>query len=274
MLSCVVQAFAYDFEVDGIYYDKSGSEATVTYANTNYNSYSGIVTLPAAVTYGGVTYNVTRIGYNAFYNCSGLTSITISSSVTSISAPVFSGCSGLTSIIVASGNTKYDSRENCNAIIKTESNTLIDGCKNTVIPNSVTSIGSGAFEGCTGLTSITIPNSVTSIGTSAFRDCSGLTSITIPSSVKSLVNLTIYNCSGLASITVEEGNTKYDSRENCNAIIETASNRLIAGCKNTVIPNSVTSIKDDAFYGCSGLTSITIPNNVTSIGNSVFENCM
>jgi hypothetical protein len=80
-------------------------------------------------------------------------------------------------------------------------------------------------------------------------------------------------CGNLASIVIEEGNEVYDSRDNCNAIIETATNTLIAGCKNTIIPNSVTSIGEDAFYGCSGLTSITIPNSVTSIGNEAFKNC-
>jgi len=146
----------------------------------------------------------------------------------------------LTSIIVASGNTKYDSRDNCNAIIETSSNRLIAGCKNTIIPNSVTSIGQIAFYGCTGLTSIEIPNSVTRIGDEAFFGCSGLTSITIPNRVTSIGEGAFSDCSGLTSIT---------------------------------IPNSVTSIGDETFFGCSGLTSITIPNSVTSIGNYAFYRC-
>ena len=263
--------------------------------------------------------SVTSIGTSAFSDCSGLTSITIPNSVTSIGLSIFKNCSGLTSIIVSNGNSKYDSRNNCNAIIETSSNTLIEGCKNTIIPNGVTSIGKSAFSYCSGLTSITIPNSVTSIGKSAFSDCSGLTSITIPNSVSSigsaafgccsgLTSITIpnsvtsigdyafYDCSGLTSITipnsvtsigfspfegcsgltsiiVSSGNSQYDSRDNCNAIIETSSNTLIAGCNNTIIPNGVTSIGKSAFSYCSGLTSIMIPNSITRIGERAFSHC-
>lgn len=112
----------------------------------------------------------------------------------------------------------------------------------------MTTICQGAFFCCSGLTSLTIPKSVTSIGSQAFESCS------------------------LTSIVVESGNTKYDSRDNCNAIIETATNILIVGCDNTVIPNGVTSIGDWAFTDCDGLTSVTIPNSVTTIGNSAFQN--
>ena len=194
--------------------------------------------------------SVTSIGGNAFSDCTGLSSITIPDSVMSIGNWAFNGCTGLSSITVSSGNKKYDSRNNCNGIVETATNTLISGCKNTDIPDSVTSIGGSAFAGCTGLTSITIPDSVTSIGSYAFCDCTGL-----------------------ASITVSGGNKKYDSRNNCNGIIETATNTLISGCKNTDIPDSVTSIGEGAFRGCTGLTSITIPDSVTDIGVSAFEGC-
>ena len=154
------------------------------------------------------------------------------------------------SIIVAEGNPVYDSRNNCNAIIETATNELISGCKNTVIPSSVTSIGDLAFNGCSGLTGISIPSSVTSIGRSAFNGCSSLT-----------------------TITVDADNPVFDSRNNCNAIIETATNKLISGCKNTVIPSSVTSIGNYAFHYCSGLTGISIPSSVTSIGDWAFSGC-
>jgi hypothetical protein len=410
------------------------------------------------------------IGYNAFQNCTSLTSITIPSSVTNIdydyreSYGLFNGCINLRQIVVESGNTVYDSRENCNAIIETSTNTLIAGCMNTNIPNSVTAIGNSAFNGCTGLNSINFPNAITSIARYAFQDCSNLTELDLPenlnsigvsafmgcsslteveisnsvvtigsSAFKSCVNLTeltigegvttiggdafyncptlqtvnfnainctsmqsesrsvfssdnyggvpsitdlvigdnvqiipdyafksarhinqeivfpqhlatigkeafyncgnvpnvsfsntqisigesaFYYCVGLSSISipaisigkrafyqctglnavafgnalttigdfafsgcdieeiiVASENQVFDSRDNCNAIIITSTNELIVGCKNTVIPNSVTSIGSSAFSGCSGLTSLTIPNSVTSIGSSAFSGC-
>ncbi len=217
--------------------------------------------------------SVTSISYGAFQYCSGLTSITIPNSVTSIGGSAFWDCSGLTSIVVSSGNTIYDSRNNCNAIIETATNTLLFGCQTTTIPNSVTSIGDYAFYDCSGLTSVTISNSVTSIGGSAFWGCSSLTSVTIGNSVTSIGDYAFIACSGLTSITVSSGNTVYDSRNNCNAIIETATNTLLLGCPNTTIPTSVTSIGDYAFSDCIGLTSVTIPNSVTSIGEGAFVGC-
>ena len=124
------------------------------------------------------------------------------------------------------------------------------GLTSVTIGNSVTIIGYYAFEGCTSLTSVTIPNSVTNIGFNAFRGCTGLT-----------------------SISVEEDNLNYDSRNNCNCIIETSSNKLLFGCKNSIIPNSVTNIRYQAFEGCTGLTSVTIPNSVKSIGEDAFSGC-
>ena len=300
-------ASAHDIEVttDGvtIYYSwtNGNTELQVSYRGDSYdaysNEYSGSVVIPASVTYGGETYRVTSIGNSAFqycagltsvtipnsvtsigiyafYYCYGLTSITIPNSVTTIGEWAFDGCYGLTSIVVEGGNPVYDSRNGCNALIKTASNTLIAGCQNTIIPNTVTSIGAAAFYGCTGLTSVTIPNSVTSIARNAFGNCTGLTSITIPNSVTSIAKGAFSHCDGLTSIIVEGGNPVYDSRENCNAIIETASNTLIAGCQNTTIPNTVTIIGADAFNYCTSLTNITIPNSVTTIEERAFGGCI
>jgi hypothetical protein len=139
------------------------------------------------------------------------------------------------------------------------------------IPNSVTSIGSYAFEGCTGLTSITIGNGVTSIGSDAFLDCTSLTSITIPAGVTSIGSGAFVRCSGLTSINVASGNTVYRSEGNC--LIRIADNTLILGCKNSVIPASVTSIGSWAFGGCTGLPSVTIPARVTRIGRYAFGGC-
>ena len=209
--------------------------------------YKGKMPVNTAITLESGTLGIAKY---AFSGCSGLTSVTIPNSVTSIGLSPFSGCSGLTSIVVEDGNTVYDSRDNSNAIIETSTNTLIAGCKNSKIPNSVNSIGDGAFSGCSGLTSVIIPSGVTSIGEYAFS-----------------------NCSRLTSIVVEDGNTVYDSRDNCNAIIETSTNTLISGCQNTKIPNSVAHIGEYAFSSCSGLKNIIIPEGVKIIGSHAFQFC-
>ena len=425
-------ASAYDFEVDGIYYNINGNNATVTYADNNYETpdYSGDVTIPETVTYNGTTYSVTSIGYKAFYNCSGLTSVNIPNSVTTIESAAFFGCTGLTSVTIPNSVTRlgdnndgatgaFDGCTNLTSVtignsvtsigfftfqrcssltnidipnsVITIGNGAFAGCSsltNVTIGNSVTNIGSfdmggGAFSGCISLASIEIPTSVTIIGPGAFSGCSGLTRVTIPESVNTISSdaftgcnsitelkwnarncdsngsmpmsnikrLTIgedvetlgynmffgtsgltdltwnarncnsngsmntsniervyigenveslpdnfvkeskvaslfipqsvasigynafYHCINLDSIIVESGNNVYDSRDNCNAIIETSTSTLIKGSNNATIPNTVVALGNYAFYGYSELSSIVIPNSVTSIGESAFQNC-
>lgn len=359
-------------KIDGIYYKlfPETKEAEVSSIAPLW-FYTGDVIIPSTVVHEDAEYRVTSIGNRAFYKSAELNSVSIPNSVTSIGNSIFSGCTGMTSIVVEEGNPKYDSRENCKAIIETASNKLLFGCQNTVIPNGVKSIENSAFNGCSGLTSIIIPNDVTDIGENAFAGCSeltyvtigsgvtsigknafkdcgsltkveiysnaivskeyhsgfsmssffgyqveeyvlgeevtsigqyafsgcgqlssinipshvtnigegaffsctSLTSITIPGMVTSIGENAFFNCYGLMSIQVEGGNTVYDSRDNCNALIKTADNTLMLGCQNTVIPNTVTAIGDNAFYCCAGLTSISIPNSITHIGYCAFGGC-
>ena len=307
LMLCATAVAAHDFEVDGIYYNISSSAnnaVEVTYRGTysvDYsNEYTGSVVIPQSVTYSGTAYCVTSIGFNAFSGCKGLTNITIPNSVTSIEYAAFENCSGLTSITIPNSITSIGNYAfyGCTGLKEVHTSDLaawygIDFGKfyanplyyaknlylngelvtELVIPDDVNEIKNYTFKGCTGLTSITIPNSVTSIGEGAFEGCTGLTSIEIPSSVTSIGDDAFSGCSGLTSIIVDDNNTKYDSRENCNAIIETETNTLVLGCENTIIPNSVTSIEGSAFSDCSGLTSITIPNSVTSIGEWAFSGC-
>ena len=281
-------ASAQDFYVNGIYYLINGNEATVTYKGTSYyqyNEYSGDVTIPATVTYGGTTYSVTSIGEGSFSGCSSLTSIDIPNSVTSIGSFAFYHCSNLANIQVASGNPTYDSRNNCNAIIETATNSLIAGCINTVIPNSVTFIGDYAFSG-TGLTSITIPNSVISIGYAAFSQCDGLSSVTIPNSVTTIGNSAFSDCDDLSSVTIPNSVTTIGdyafyfcyslTRIDIPNSVTYIGDYTFSWCGLTRIdiPNSVTYIGDYAFSGCSNLTSANIPNSATYIGEGVFTNCI
>lgn len=193
---------------------------------------------------------VKEIGSFAFEGCSGLRSIVIPENVESIEPSAFVGCSGLARIDVNYENTNYDSRNDCNAIVKSSSNTLIAGCQNTIIPNSVVALGDYAFDGCTTLASIKLPKSVTKIGCYAFQ-----------------------NCSNVKSVEVDSGNVCFDSRNGCNAIIETATNKMVLSCGNTTIPASVTSIGDDAYRTHPDISRVDIPNSVTSIDDLAFSGC-
>ena len=233
---------------------------------------------------------VTSIGEKAFYDCSSMTSVDIPSTVTSIGKDAFSGCTALASVGITdltawtkvsfgsetsnplyyASTLKMNGEEVADLVIPEGISSIGYAFKNwknlrsVVIGNDVTSIGSGAFKGCKNLTSVTIGSSVISIGNEAFYDCTGLQNLTIGNSVTSIGVRVFYNCGDLRSIVVVKGNSKYDSRNNCNALIETATNKLLLGCRNTVIPETVTTINEGAFYGCTGLTYISFPNSVTS----------
>lgn len=217
--------------------------------------------------------SVAKIELMTFLDCSSLQSIVIPDSVLEIGDSAFSHCSSLQSIVVASNNLKYDSRNNCNAIIETASNKLIVGCQNTIIPDSVTEVGGWAFRGCNNLQSIAFPDSVTKIDNWSFANCINMQSLFIPNSVIKIEEEAFLHCRSLQSIIVDKNNPKYDSRNNCNAIIETSYNRLVLGCQNSVIPDTITEIGTTSFRGCSSLQSIVIPNSISKIEGLAFLGC-
>lgn len=239
-------------------YTIQNNSATITGLNPN-NQFSGNLSIPNKIK--GVP--VTAIGSSAFKNNKNIMGITIGSNIIGVSDHAFDGCTSLTSITVAEGNTKYHSSGNC--LIETASNTLVLGCKTSVIPSdgSVTSIGGYAFEGCTGLTNITIPDNVTSIGNSAFFGCTGLINITIPGSVTNISDNAFAYCSGLTSVTIS-GSVTY---------IGWYAFRNCTGLTSITIPDSVTNIGGYAFAYCTMLTTVTIPGSVTNIGDAAFTGC-
>ena len=248
LLVSTTTAAAYDFESGGIYYNINGSQATVTFkgsGNVQTGHYSGQVVIPETVTHNGVTYAVTAIERRAFSNCTAPTTVSIPKTVTSIDAFSFSGSSGITSITVDSANPKYDSREQCNAIILTAANKLMAGCQNTVIPNSVTVVGNGAFWGCSTLSSVTIPSSVIKLEVQAFAYCSGLSSVTIGNSMVFIDESAFDGCTSLASVTLPASVNIIGRRAfaDCNSLTDVYS---------YITDPSRMTVKDLTFYVSGG----------------------
>jgi hypothetical protein len=223
------------------------SNNTVTI--TQYTGAGGDVVIPATI--DGMP--VVSIGASAFYNCSGLTRVTIGNSVTNIGSAAFYGCIGLTSVTIPDSVTS----------IGTVAFSDCTGLTSVNIPDSVTSLGGGAFYGCIGLTSMTIPNSVTSIELRVFEGCTGLTRVTIPSSVTYIGQNAFEGCTSLTSVTIPNSVMR----------IELSAFKSCSGLTSMTIPNSVTSIGDEAFSDCTGLTRVTIPDSVTGIGEWAFYHC-
>lgn len=264
-------ASAFDFTVDGIYYNINDGDSTVsvTYGHSwtdmegwlhIVGCYGGNVIVPQQVDYQEKTYVITDIGKYAFSDCENLCSVTIPSTVTRIGSKAFAN-SGVQSVSIPNSVTEigYGAFGYCGAL------------RSVILPERLTVISSSLFES-SGLTSIDIPDSVTEIRIGAFA-FTGLTSIFIPSKVASIGTMAFTSCKNLESIQVSEDNPFYDSRSDCNAIIRTASNYLITACDNTVIPDGIVGIGEYAFDSCDKITSVVIPASVTKIAHSAFDFC-
>ena len=280
-----LSALAQNVTIDGIDYVLDTNKKAASVAE-RVEEYYGDIAIPSSVVSNGTEYAVTGIGEGAFRNClelksislpnsltsianwaflscSSLTSITIPASVTSIGKAAFGGCTALTSMSVATGNAHYDSRDNCNAIILTDENTLIAGCRTSTLPATLKGIGYGAFLNQSGLTSIDFPESLTNIGEAAFEGCHGLTSITLPNSVISIGESAFNLCTGLTSATLSKSLTQI-------------TDFTFFSCEDLVsieIPEGVASVGWGAFGYCASLTSVVLPASLKKLGDSAFFGC-
>ena len=306
-------AAAYDFEADGIYYMIDGDEVAVTSRTSLGGSYSGDVVIPATVTHAGTTYPVTSINGDAFYKCTGMTSITIPNSVTTIGYAAFNRCDGLTSVHITdleawfsitfsnfdANPLSYAGHLVLNGEVVTDlvvpgsvtaiHDWVFEGCTDLAsvsIHDGVTVIGNNAFVNCTGLTRVDMGNAITWIGDGAFSGCMALTGIDIPNSVTYVGYEAFCDCFGLVSVTmgdhlVEIGDFAFANCVSLTGInipnsVATISHGAFNGCSaltQLILPNSVTFIGPSAFCACSSLTSVTIPSSLTSLSDGIFSGC-
>lgn len=243
--------FAFDCEVDGIYYNRlSADEFQVTNGTVKY---SGDVEIPKTVMYRDKVFKVTQIGYYAFQNCKDLTSVIIPQTITSLPSSAFLNCSSLTTITMPS-------------TVTTIGNNAFEGCKalsSIVIPEGVTAISNYLFNGCEKLASVTLPQGITTIGEGAFVDCKSLTTLSLPNQITSIEKTAFKNCTGLTSIVLPEELTtiKESSFEGCSGLVA------------IVLPDTVTGIGTSAFKNCTSLSSIVFSSALYSIGENAFQHC-
>ena len=263
------------YKQDGIYYRANGDN-TVSVCRWNY---SGDVVIPNQIVSDGFTLTVNSLEKGAFCHCPDLTSVTIPNGVTAITG-CFIDCENLTTVTIPNSVTTISGFNDCgitsidipNSVVSLSGFNRCNNLKEIIIPNSVTYIEDNSFCDNNNLTKLTLSDNLTTIGEFSFTYNRSLKSLFIPRSLLTISDLVFTGCESLESITVDEGNMKFDSRNNCNAIIERYTNRLVLGCKATQIPQNVTRIGPSAFEGCNNLEELDIPNSVTEI-DGAFWGC-
>ena len=311
-LALALPASAYDFEKDGIYYNVYGTNATVTYKDATYNSYSGTINVPATVTYGGESYTVTAVGGGAFYKCTGLTAVHLPNTVTDIGYAAFYNCSALNTINIPSGLTSLGDLcfQYCSSLrsltlpnglvrIPLQCFTYCTSLTSINIPGSVKEIAMFAFYGCQDLVNVSIQNGVEIIDQDAFCDCTSLPTITLPASVSVIEVPAFDECHSLYEINVDNANTNYCSRDGVlftaqlETLVRYPENKSLASyqvpdgvqvieyfgfkdcdyLQSVTLPEGLQAINLGGFFDCSALEGINVPHGVTTIGRSAFYNC-
>ena len=245
----------------GLYYNVNPDDRTAEVVETYEIRYSGDIVIPASFIYDAVEYRVVGIARRAFYSCKELTSVVIPTSVTTIGENAFANCSGLTSVdiphsVTSIGDDAFNS----------------SGLTSVTIPGSVTNNLDGVFHDCKDLKTAIVEDGVKGLSSQVFLRCSSLESVTISKTVEYIQDDVFRDCPALSSIVIDLDNPYYDSRNDCNAVIEKEGNKLIIACKNTVIPEGVEKLERRVFEN-TGITSVTIPKSLTNFNQSAFDGC-